>query len=156
MESALKIVKPRPPKRASRPRRLVDSAALGVVAQVRTALKPHNRLATVLGAALGGFIPLASFTVSHNEVKSLWSLPALLVLGGLVYSAKTVYAWGKMAFASGAKALGFTVLVEGVMTCSGVPWLSHTALGYLIAINAVATGCTLALPPRAPALAEEF
>lgn len=42
------------------------------------------------------------------------------------------------------KALGFTVLLEGVMTCSGQQWLAITALCYLCTINAIATGVTLA------------
>lgn len=131
-----------------RPSRRPTPTTIGVVQQVRTAFKPHNRLATTLGALLGGFVPLATYTVAHNEFStaSFWSLPALLVLGGLVYSAKTVYTWGRMAFASPAKAVGFTLLVEGIMVCSTSVWLANVALAYLMAINAIATGVTLALP----------
>lgn len=143
------------PSRRRAPRRPpVAGKDLGVVAQVRTALRPENRLATLLGALLGGFVPVATFTVAHvelSQVVPLYLQPMmLLVLGGLVYSAKTVYSWGRAAFASGPKALGFVVLAEGVMTCSGVAWLSYAALGYLVFINAVATGCTLALPAPKP------
>jgi hypothetical protein len=86
--------------------------------------------------------------VAHREVDTgtahgLVSL--LLVLGGLVFSAKTVFQWGQLAFQHGGKALGFTVLMEGVMTMSHTPWLALAALGYLTAINGLATGCTLSL-----------
>jgi hypothetical protein len=67
------------------------------------------------------------------------------VLGGLVFSALTVFRWGRLAFGSPVKALGFVVLAEGVMTFCSTAWLSVVALGYLVLINAIATGCTIAL-----------
>jgi hypothetical protein len=118
-----------------------------VVQQVRTALRPGNRLATSLGFLLGGFVPLASFFVAHYEVTRMapWyeQKPVFLVLGGLAYSARTVWQWGRLAFQNAVKALGFVVLLEGVMVTSHIPWLSIAALAYLIAINGVATGCHL-------------
>ena len=91
-----------------------DSA---VVSQVKASFKPHNRLATMMGFLLGGFVPIASYVVAHYEVSrtvEVWAqLSSYLVLGGLVYSATTVYAWGTMAFRSGVKATGFVVLLEG-------------------------------------------
>ena len=48
-------------------------------------------------------------------------MTAYIVAGGLLYSAKTVYAWGKLAFHTAAKALGFVVLLEGVMILSQTP-----------------------------------
>lgn len=120
---------------------------LGVVGQVRVALKPRNRLASFLGALLGGGVPVASFQLAHHEVdisQSLWTqLPAWLVLGGLLFSALTVFQWAKMAFGSGWKALGFAFLLEGVLTCASTPWLSIGALVYLCGINMVATGVRL-------------
>jgi hypothetical protein len=134
---------PSPPARPLRPR-----TALGVVQQVRLALKPRNRLAFGLGAALGSVVPVASYWLAHFEVDraaDLWpQLPAWLVLGGLVFSATTVYGWGRLAFGHGAKAAGFCVLVEGVLLASRTQWLAVVALAYLVAINAVATGCRLA------------
>jgi len=121
----------------------------GVVAQVRTALKSHNRLATALGFCLGGIVPLASFVVAHYEIhatEALWAqLPTYLVGGGLLYSARTVFTWGRLAFSNGAKAAGFVVLLEGTMVASHIAWLSFVALGYLVAINGVATACNLTL-----------
>ncbi len=129
---------------APAPRR--SPTPLGVVAQVRLAFRPKARLATVLGALLGGFVPLASYTVAHQEANfdTLRGWIAVgLVLGGLVFSAKTVREWGELAFHDGRKALGFVVLMEGVATLSQTPWLALAALSYLVGINAVATGCTL-------------
>jgi hypothetical protein len=126
--------------------------ATGVVAQVRKAFEPKNRLATILGFMLGGIVPLASFAVAHYEIHrdaALYSqLPTYLVGGGLLYSAKTVWAWGRMAFQNAWKASGFVVLLEGVMVASHLQWLSFAALGYLILINGIATGCNLALGGR--------
>lgn len=122
---------------------------LGVVEQVTLALRPRARLATLMGFLLGGFVPLASYVVAHYEID--YSAPlytqvaVLLVLGGLVYSARTVYEWGKLAFQSPGKAVGFVVLAEGVMITGHTPWLALSALGYLISINGIATGCNLAL-----------
>jgi len=120
----------------------------GVVQQVRMAFSRRNRLAAGVGAALGSIVPLASYWLAHHEVfrsVELWTqLPAWLVAGGLLYSALTVFAWGRAAFGSGAKALGFCVLLEGVLLSSQTTWLAVIALGYLIAINAIATGCSLA------------
>ena len=112
----------------------------GVIAQVREALS--NPVALVVGILLGGFIPLVTYTVSHHEVRS--PLTWTLILGGLAYSALTVFEWAKMAFNNTFKALGFVILLEGVMVMSTVEWVRIAALVYLIAINATATGCTLA------------
>ena len=118
----------------------------GIVDQVRTAFSRDHRLATVVGILLGAIVPLATFTVAHNEVD--WAQPlnpaVAFVVGGLVYSARTVYDWGRLAFVSAPKAVGFTVLLEGSMVASQTGWLSIAALVYLCAINAIATGVTLA------------
>jgi hypothetical protein len=141
--------------------RKAHSRALGVVAQVRTAFRRRHLLATAIGALLGGFVPLIVFTVAHHELTlalPTWRIAVCvcIVAAGLLYSAKTVCAWGRMAFRDGAKALGFTVLVEGAMTFSGVGWLSYAALAYLVSINAIATGCTLALSPAPKTIGREL
>lgn len=119
------------------------SKSLGVVDQVRIACK--NPLPTVIGALIGALVPFATYQVAHHDLNlsAPWSLPMLLVVGGLVYSATTVAQWGRLAFASWYKAVGFTVLVEGIMVGSGQEWLSVVALCYLCTINAIATGVTL-------------
>jgi hypothetical protein len=126
----------------------------GVVRQVRLAFSRNNLLATCLGFLLGGFVPLASYVVAHYEVVAsgsakeiLWALLSqkgtYLVLGGLAYSAKTVFAWGRAAFHDSWKAIGFVVLLEGVMVTSSTHWLALASLAMLVGINGTATGCGL-------------
>lgn len=124
------------------PKRPADA---GIVGMVRQAARRENRLATAIGALFGGFVPIASFALVHGELGSDWYLDpkSALVAGGLLYSAKTVVQWAQLAFRDRAKAYGFAVLVEGVMTFSATAWLAYTALALLVSINAVATGVTL-------------
>lgn len=149
---------PRRPKRRSRPHLRVATersartrseprGPLGVVAQVRLALRPGSRLAFTLGVLLGGFVPIATFQISHTELnaRELWLQPAAyFVAGGLLFSAVTMYRWGTLAFTQRAKALGFVVLLEGTMVTCHTRWLALAALAYLAAINGVATACNLA------------
>jgi VIT1/CCC1 family predicted Fe2+/Mn2+ transporter len=142
-------IQKRPSRRSSLPEatNATTPARSNAVDQVRIALRPRNRLATFLGFLLGGFVPLASFLVAHFELTAitpLYTQKALyLVLGGLAYSAKTVWQWGTVAFHNAFKAFGFVVLLEGVMVTSHILWLSIAALVYLMAINGIATGCNL-------------
>jgi hypothetical protein len=138
------------PKIIEKPARSISdgsNARLGVLEQVERSLKPGNRLATLVGAMLGGFIPLASYTIAHQEAPNkpvLW----VLVACGLAYSALTVFDWARVAFRHPVKALGFCGLLEGVMTFSGTQWLGITALTVLIVINGIATGCNLVADRR--------
>lgn len=125
--------------------------ALGVVQQVRLALKGKNRLPLVIGFLMGGFVPIACYWLAHYEHASLApdGQRALgLVTGGLMYSAVTVFQWARQAFVSAFKSVGFCVLVEGVMITSQTVWLGVAALCYLVVINGVATGVTLAIGKR--------
>ena len=139
MQTALSI--------AAAPKRQIKTTAkptddFGVVRQVKLAFSRQNRLATALGTAFGAFVPVATYVEAHLEAPAhpwYW----LLVAGGLLYSATTVWQWGRMAFGNAAKATGFVLLVEGVMTFSHELPLSLAALTLLAAINAVATGCKL-------------
>src|SRR4051812_40016025 len=128
------------------------SKPLGVVSQVRLALKSRNRLPLMIGFLLGGFVPIACFWLAHHE-QAAWSAAGArslgLVTGGLMYSAVTVFQWARQAFVSAFKSVGFCVLVEGVMITSHTAWLALAALGYLVVINGVATGVTLAIGRRA-------
>ncbi len=123
----------------------------GVVSQVRTALKARNRLPTLIGFLLGGFVPIMCYWLAHHE-GAAWSESggrALgLVTGGLCYSAVTVFQWAKQAFQNAFKSAGFCVLIEGVMITSHTNWLALAALAYLVVINGVATGVTLSLGKR--------
>lgn len=162
MEEASATVTPIRPTVARRPpprsvRRAVEPLRrnLGVVEQVRIACSRQHRLATFIGCLIGGMVPFSTYMIAHNEMPAAaWDgrfvLCVTLVAGGLLYSARTVYQWGVLALTSRPKALGFTVLLEGVMTCSEQGWLSLTALVYLCGINAIATGVTLARGTPAP------
>jgi hypothetical protein len=117
-----------------------------IVFQVRQAFLPQNRLAASLGALLGGLVPLASYTIAHNEydaTKPWYQIASWIVAACLLYSSTSVYQWGKLAFKSGVKSLGFVVLMEGILIASRTEWLAIACLVYLVAINAVATGCNL-------------
>jgi len=121
----------------------------GIVTQVKRAFLKKNRLATFIGIILGGFVPVAIYVVSHNEAGAAFSLHPTsangLVLGGLLYSAQTVYQWARAAFTQAIKSVGFCVLLEGVMVTSQTKALTLAALFLLVAINGIATGCKLSL-----------
>ena len=127
----------------------------GPIAELRVALK--HPVAALLGAAIGGIVPLATYNEAHrpellaNPFDPKW----LFVFGGLLFSAKTVWKWGMVAFDDKWKATGFVLLLEGVMVFSSFSWLAQTALGYLVAINAIATGCQFALRDQARREASE-
>jgi VIT1/CCC1 family predicted Fe2+/Mn2+ transporter len=142
---------PKPPhlravvERQPRPQR--PRQPLGVVEQVRLSLRRGSRLAFALGVLLGGFVPIATFVISHTELTAapLYLQPAAaFVAGGLLFSAVTMYRWGVLAFAQKTKAVGFVLLLEGTMVTSHTRWLALAALCYLAAINGVATACNLA------------
>jgi hypothetical protein len=116
-----------------------------VVGQIKLAFA--NPLPLLIGALIGALVPIATYTVGHAELDaSGWaSVPGAIVVGGCGFSAITVYKWGRRAFDSAFKALGFVVLSEGVMTFSHTPWLSVLMLGFLMAINAIANGANLAV-----------
>lgn len=122
---------------------------MGVVDQAVLAFKARNRLATVMGFILGGVVPVATYLEAHHDVdmtKPLWAQVATyLVLGGLAFSAKTVFDWAKLAFNNGFKAAGFVVLLEGVMIASHVQMLPLVLLAILVCINGISTGCLLSL-----------
>jgi len=116
-----------------------------VVGQIKLAFA--NPLPLLIGALIGALVPVATYTVGHAELAtSGWaSVPGAIVIGGCLFSAITVYKWGRRAFDSALKALGFVVLSEGVMTFSTTPWLSLLMLSFLVAINAIANGANLAV-----------
>lgn len=159
----IRAVPDAPPLRAAKPKRKrssrrapKSSADLGIVDQVRTVVRKGSAVASLIGFALGGLVPLVVYRLAHFEISAtyraaLWAqFSALLAIicGGLLYSAKTVYQWGEQAFRSKAKAAGFVVLVEGTMVLTSQEWLATTALVYLIGINGIATAVTLSLDTR--------
>lgn len=122
---------------------------LDVVDQVVLALRPGNRLATLLGCILGGVVPIATDVETHLDLDASRPLyeqvATFLVIGGLVFSGKTVFAWAGRAFRDDWKAAGFVLLLEGVMITSNVAVLPLALLRTLVAINGIATGCILSL-----------
>jgi hypothetical protein len=73
------------PKIIEKPVRSISEGAdarLGVLEQVERSWKPGNRLATLMGAMLGGFIPLASYTIYDCAPRSAEQASSLAA-GGL-------------------------------------------------------------------------
>ncbi|MBI5252614.1 MAG: hypothetical protein HY912_24220 [Desulfomonile tiedjei] len=122
----------------------VAIASPSIVEMVRCASHKKHRLAMIAGFVLGGWIPITTYSIIHWHVQSM-PLLWLLVAGGLVYSALTVYQWAKLAFHQSLKAIGFVVLLEGAMTFVPDPWIGVPCLFLLVIINGLATGTTLAL-----------
>lgn len=113
--------------------------------QVRVIMKESNRLALFFGTLFGALIPTSVYVLIHQELTSRWYFDpkSLLVVGGLVYSAKTVVEWARYVFKDATKAVGFAVLLEGVMSLSSTQWLAFAALGTLALINTVAASYSL-------------
>jgi hypothetical protein len=124
---------------------------LGVIDQIIAACKPgtRNRLALVVGLIAGGIVPIGSFLETHMELNLAegWGLLSHVmtyaVLGGLTFSALTVYAWFKKAYGNGLKAFGVVVFLEVIMTTSHLLALSIAILTLLVFVNGFATACTL-------------
>jgi len=130
---------------------IVDrSATTDIVTQLECALRRPQ--ATLIGALVGGLVPWFARTLAHDQLPATWSagntglamVMLTVVLGCAVFSAITVYKFGRATFGCSRKALGFTLAIEGVMLVStGVT--SAVALAVLIAINALANGASIAL-----------
>src|SRR3954470_13045950 len=107
-----------------------------LLAQLRAARR--KPVAAIIGAT-AGLVPVGVYEVGHHELTS-WSPvecpKAMIVYAGLLFSALTVLGWSTM-FGRKAKALGFTLLLEGIMMTSSAGWLTAIALTYLVLINAV-------------------
>ena len=132
-------------KKVDRRLTALQTERLSAVEQIKNAFASHQRMSAVLGFMLGGFIPVATYIVVHYEVAvspALW----VLVVGGLLYSAITVFKWSKQAFNMTAKAYGFVVLLEGVVTFASSHTLALCGLAILVAINGI--GATVALQAR--------
>jgi hypothetical protein len=118
-------------------------AEMNPLAQLRLAYaKPW---AALLGAT-PGIVPVGVFWLGHYEITS-WDPrdcpKVVIVYAGLIFSVLTVFGWSSDMFGSKTKAAAFTILLEGIMMMAGSGILAAVALGYLVAINAVANGCRL-------------
>lgn len=129
------------------------TATTNPLAQLRLARR--KPIAALLGAT-AGLVPVGVFELGHYELTS-WSPldcpKAVIVYAGLLFSALTVLGWSSDMFGSKLKAIGFTALLEGIMMTADAGWLCGIALCYLVAINAVANGCRLAMRDVAVATA---
>lgn len=138
-------------KRSKRSRGVVDrSATTDVVTQLECAVRnPH---AALIGALIGGLVPWFGRTLAHDQVPAAWSagntslvmVMLAVVLGCALFSALSVYKFGKAAFGDSRKALGFVLALEGVMLVT-TGATSTVALAVLILINAIANGSVIAL-----------
>src|SRR3954467_3928757 len=129
-------------------------ATTNPLAQLRAARR--KPIAAIIGAT-AGLVPVGVYEVGHYELTS-WSPldcpKAMIVYAGLLFSALTVLGWSTNMFGSKAKALGFTLLLEGIMMTSNAAWLTAIALIYLVLINAVANGCRLAQRDAEPVVTD--
>lgn len=127
----------------SKTRKVAERSTLDVVTQLEIAIR--NPLATTLGAAIGGIVPWFGRELAHGELDARWYAdPRLIVVAGcMLFSMISVYGFGRAAFGNPRKALGFVAALEGVMLCSHGR-IGVVALIVLIAINAIANGCTIA------------
>lgn len=124
-----------------------------IITQINLALGKGYRLAAVIGALTGGGVTYCTHAMARGDLATTpwvsghyaWFLGRLaLVIGGLLFSIVTTYGFGRSAFGSGWLAVGFLVIMDGVMVASSQPSLEWFATGLLIAIEAVTTGCTVA------------
>lgn len=123
---------------------------LDVISQIKITFAWNNKLSALVGFTLGSFVPIATYFISHYEwmnndgaVNNYYSMFTLLVLGGLIYSITTVYGFVWKTLLSWYKAVGFVILIEGVMVISRQEWLSFWALGLLVLINGIGTAVNL-------------
>jgi hypothetical protein len=142
------------PRKRSR-RQVADrSATTDVVTQLECAFRRPQ--ATLIGALVGGIVPWFARTLAHDQLPAAWSagstaLAAVMlavVLGCALFSAITVYKFGRATFGDTRKALGFVAAIEGVMLVS-TGATSNVALFVLILINALANGSAIALAREA-------
>lgn len=119
----------------------------GILGQWRMARQ--HPVAAVLGALLGGFVPLAAYRTTHGDLvvhrpQDLLQPLTAVVAACLLFSVRTVWQWGSSAFGERTKSVCLVISIEGMMVLSPTPWLAGLALCYLIVINAIATACILA------------
>ena len=123
------------------PKRTAPRLGGTVLGDVRSAFSSHP-LAFIVALPFGGFVPVAVWCLTHLEPMQWWTWG--MVAGGALFSSLTVISWGQIVLKNLFKAIGFATLVEGVMIASKTWWLSFTALGLLVTINAISCAVALA------------
>jgi hypothetical protein len=114
-------------------KKLTPTRDYSILSQLR-ALR-GQRLASLTGAIIGAVVPVLVYRIAHHHAAAtpaLW----LIVAGGLLFSASSVYSWGLRLFGAWYKAGGFTVLLE-LSTVFVEGWESKLALSVLILINSI-------------------
>ena len=141
--------------KSKRSRRQADrSATTDIVTQLECAIRRPQ--ATLIGALVGGIVPWFARTLAHDQLPAAWTagnsalalVMLAVVIGCALFSAITVYKFGRATFNDTRKALGFVAAIEGVMLVS-TGATSNVALFVLILINALANGSSIALAREA-------
>ena len=116
-----------------------------------------NPLATVIGS-IPGIVPIGAYYMGHCQITS-WDPSvdwhAIIVYAALAFSLTTVWAWASVVYEQWAKALCFTILLEGLMMFADTALLGVPALILLVGINATYCGCRLAVRASAASAARE-
>jgi VIT1/CCC1 family predicted Fe2+/Mn2+ transporter len=115
--------------------------------KIKLSAADKKTVGQILAATAAGFLPIASYAIAHHEMNANRWL-GILVAAALLFSAPTLAQWAQKWCKSPYKAWGFTVLLEGVMVFSKMPWLSISALVILGAINCHAAFLAAAQKPK--------
>jgi hypothetical protein len=145
--------KVRKPYKKREPKLSIHSAD-SVIDQTKLAFSV-SAIGSITGIVLGSVVPLMAYMEAHYELhmadaklEDYWSIYTVLTLGGMLFSAKSVFYWTKSAFKDSMKAFGFVCLVEGSMIFSHISWVGWLGLAILIGINAIASAANLVLKPK--------
>jgi len=137
-------------KRSRRQAQADRSATTDIVTQLECAIRRPQ--ATLIGALVGGIVPWFARTLAHDQLPTAKGALAMImvavVLGCALFSAITVFKFGKATFNDTRKAIGFVAAIEGVMLVS-TGSTSDVALAVLVLINALANGSSIALAREA-------
>jgi hypothetical protein len=127
---------------------LQNKRTRSIIGQIQDTFRAGEKLSATLGLVTGAFAPTGVFAITHGCLTEapLYVQPlAWIAGGGLVFSAMTVVTWANTMFRNPVKAVGWTLLIEGIMTFAPhqLLWLSYGCLALLVFVNAVANACNL-------------
>lgn len=121
---------------------------LGIVGQLEEAWS--CKLALMIAAIWAGSVPIGVYVLTHVEGIYLMDVPFenwtpryYVALGGLLFSASSVWAWGR-TFYNGLKSALWVMLLEGCMIFSHTQWLQRYVLVLIVFTNMMAAGCRAA------------
>lgn len=104
------------------------------------------KLALLIAAIWAGSVPLGVYVLTHVEGIHLtevpyesWTPRHFVALGGLLFSASSVWVWGK-TFYNGLKSACWVSLMEGCMVFSKTEWLQILMLTLIVVTNMMAAG----------------